>query len=157
MPIKTQFRFERLSVWQSSRRLTTEIYAVTKGLPKDELFGLTSQLRRAVVSITSNIAERPINAPRPSHENASMASGVLPSAFMSARASCSALLKSFSAIASRTKLTIVFGAGADGAVGVTVCAEAGRATIRDKTRAESARVIDAGYTIRPRASGNRDQ
>ena len=57
MPIKTQFRFERLSVWQSSRRLTTEIYAVTKGFPKDELFGLTSQLRRAVVSITSNIAE----------------------------------------------------------------------------------------------------
>lgn len=57
MPLNPQFRFERLSVWQSSRRLTGEIYAVTKTFPKEELFGLTGQLRRAAVSITANIAE----------------------------------------------------------------------------------------------------
>jgi four helix bundle protein len=57
IPIETQFRFERLSVWQSSRRLTGEIYAVTKAFPRDELFGLTGQLRRAAVSIAANIAE----------------------------------------------------------------------------------------------------
>ena len=57
MPSPSQFRFEKLNVWQSSRRLAGEIYAVTKGFPKEELFGLTSQLRRAAVSVSANIAE----------------------------------------------------------------------------------------------------
>jgi four helix bundle protein len=57
MPGKSQFRFEKLTVWQSSRRLAGEIYAVTKCFPKDELFGLTGQLRRAAVSVSANIAE----------------------------------------------------------------------------------------------------
>jgi four helix bundle protein len=57
MPEKIQFRFEKLTVWQSSRRLCGEIYSVTKNFPKEELFGLTNQLRRAVVSISANIAE----------------------------------------------------------------------------------------------------
>ena len=57
MPIKSPFRFEKLTVWQSSRRLAGEIYTVTKSFPKDELFGLTGQLRRAAVSVSANIAE----------------------------------------------------------------------------------------------------
>jgi len=56
MPEKIQFRFEKLTVWQSARRLCGEIYAVTRGFPKEELFGLTSQLQRAAVSIVANIA-----------------------------------------------------------------------------------------------------
>ncbi|MDR3625680.1 MAG: four helix bundle protein [Ignavibacteriaceae bacterium] len=46
-----------MDVWQRSMDLVSEIYKVTKNYPKEELFGLTNQLRRAVVSITSNIAE----------------------------------------------------------------------------------------------------
>ncbi|HEY6446639.1 MAG TPA: four helix bundle protein [Acidobacteriaceae bacterium] len=49
--------FRDLQVWQRSMKLAIEIYAVTKAFPKEELFGLTSQLRRAAVSIPSNIAE----------------------------------------------------------------------------------------------------
>ncbi|GAB5559495.1 MAG: four helix bundle protein [Synoicihabitans sp.] len=52
-----QFRFQKLSVWQNARALSGEIYAVTKTFPRDEQFGLTSQLRRAAVSISTNIAE----------------------------------------------------------------------------------------------------
>lgn len=50
-------RFRELLVWQQSMSLAREVYAVTKGFPRDETFGLTSQLRRAAVSIPSNIAE----------------------------------------------------------------------------------------------------
>jgi four helix bundle protein len=46
-----------LIVWKKAMSLVTEIYRMTRELPKDELFGLTSQLRRAAVSIPSNIAE----------------------------------------------------------------------------------------------------
>jgi four helix bundle protein len=52
-----KYAFEKLEVWQKSRVLVKEIYSVTKLYPKDEKFGLTSQLRRASVSISSNIAE----------------------------------------------------------------------------------------------------
>jgi len=44
-------------VWQQSMDLVTEVYSTTKAWPKDELFGLTSQVRRAAVSIPANIAE----------------------------------------------------------------------------------------------------
>jgi len=46
-----------LVVWQKAMTLVTEIYRATRGFPKDELFGLTSQLRRAAVSVPSNLAE----------------------------------------------------------------------------------------------------
>jgi len=49
--------FKELKVWQKAIELVTETYLVTKAFPKDELFGLVSQIRRCVVSIPSNIAE----------------------------------------------------------------------------------------------------
>ncbi len=49
--------FRDLIVWQKSRDLAVKIYQVTENFPKSELYGLTSQMRRAVISISSNIAE----------------------------------------------------------------------------------------------------
>lgn len=49
--------FKELVVWQKSHAFTLSIYEMTKKLPKDEQFGLTSQMRRAAVSIPSNIVE----------------------------------------------------------------------------------------------------
>lgn len=49
--------FEDLIVWQESQILAVQIYKITKLFPKDELFGLTSQVRRAVSSVSANIAE----------------------------------------------------------------------------------------------------
>ncbi len=49
--------FKELTVWQRSIELTTEIYRLTQAFPREEIFGLTSQLRRAAVSVASNIAE----------------------------------------------------------------------------------------------------
>jgi four helix bundle protein len=50
-------QFRDLLVWQRSMRLAEEIYAATSNFPKEEIFGLASQLRRAAVSVPSNIAE----------------------------------------------------------------------------------------------------
>lgn len=49
--------FTDLIAWQHAHSLVLEIYRLTKMFPKDEQFGLINQIRRAVVSITSNIAE----------------------------------------------------------------------------------------------------
>jgi four helix bundle protein len=49
--------YKDLVVWQKSMDLVTAIYSATAGFPKEEQFGLTSQVRRAAVSIPSNIAE----------------------------------------------------------------------------------------------------
>lgn len=49
--------FEELIIWQKARKFTNNIYRVTKKFPKEELYGLTSQMRRAAVSVMSNIAE----------------------------------------------------------------------------------------------------
>ena len=49
--------FKELLVWQKSIDFVTEIYRITGFFPKDELYGLISQIRRASVSIASNIAE----------------------------------------------------------------------------------------------------
>ena len=46
-----------LEVWQLARKLVSEVYASSLLFPKEELFGLTNQLRRAAVSVPSNIAE----------------------------------------------------------------------------------------------------
>lgn len=51
------FRFERLTGWQKAIDYADAIYDATSSFPSDERFGLTSQLRRAAVSISSNIAE----------------------------------------------------------------------------------------------------
>jgi len=55
--VTTVKSFEDLTIWQESRKFTNKIYVLTKKFPKEELYGLTSQIRRAAVSITSNIAE----------------------------------------------------------------------------------------------------
>ena len=49
--------YKALNVWQKSYTLCLPIYKITKGFPKDEIYGLTSQIRRSAVSIPSNIAE----------------------------------------------------------------------------------------------------
>lgn len=49
--------FTDLNTWKEGHELVLEIYKITKNFPKEELFCLTSQIRRATVSITSNIAE----------------------------------------------------------------------------------------------------
>jgi four helix bundle protein len=49
--------FEELTIWQEARELTSKIYILSKRFPKEESYGLTSQIRRASVSIMSNIAE----------------------------------------------------------------------------------------------------
>ena len=51
------FSFEKLIAWQKGRELAVLIYKTTKQFPKDELFGLTSQMRRCSISIASNLAE----------------------------------------------------------------------------------------------------
>ncbi len=49
--------FRDLLVWQRSIQLTVAVYRLTQGFPREEIYGLTSQVRRAAVSIPSNIAE----------------------------------------------------------------------------------------------------
>jgi len=49
--------YKELRVWQKADELAVEIYRLTKAFPKDEIYGLTSQLRRAALSIPTNIVE----------------------------------------------------------------------------------------------------
>jgi four helix bundle protein len=49
--------FHELKVWQKAIEMTTCIYKLTQRFPKEEIYGLTSQMRRASVSVASNIAE----------------------------------------------------------------------------------------------------
>lgn len=49
--------YKELNVWQKAYQLCLEVYTITRNFPKEEMYGLTSQLRRAAVSVPSNIAE----------------------------------------------------------------------------------------------------
>ena len=49
--------FEQLRVWQSSQNLAVSVYAISRHFPDNERYGLTSQLKRAVTSVSANIAE----------------------------------------------------------------------------------------------------
>jgi len=51
------YYFEKLDVWQLSKNLSVEIYKLTESYPKNEIFSLVNQIRRATVSVASNIAE----------------------------------------------------------------------------------------------------
>lgn len=51
------FGFERLEVWERAILFADTVYSATRGFPADERFGLSNQMRRAAVSISSNIAE----------------------------------------------------------------------------------------------------
>ena len=50
-------KFEDLVVWQKAHQLVIKIYKLTKNYPKNEMFGLTSQLRRSAISVPANLAE----------------------------------------------------------------------------------------------------
>ncbi len=49
--------FTDLNTWKEAHRLVLAVYKITQNFPREELFGLTSQIRRAAISITSNVAE----------------------------------------------------------------------------------------------------
>jgi len=55
--MEREYGFEKLSAWQNSRSLVKQIYCLTKELPSEERYCLGSQMQRAVVSVSSNIAE----------------------------------------------------------------------------------------------------
>ena len=50
-------KFEDLIMWQKAHQLALRVYKVTKNFPREEVFGLTSQMRKAAVSVPANIAE----------------------------------------------------------------------------------------------------
>lgn len=51
------YSFEKLEVWQIAREIKKDIYRLSKVFPKEEIFALTNQLRRAIGSVTANLAE----------------------------------------------------------------------------------------------------
>ena len=59
------FNFEKLDVWHKAIDFADLIYATTRAFPADERFGLTSQIRRAAVSISSNLAEGTSRSSKP--------------------------------------------------------------------------------------------
>jgi four helix bundle protein len=59
------FNFEKLDVWQEAINFADSVYALTRTFPEAERFGLTNQMRRAAVSISSNLAEGSSRSSRP--------------------------------------------------------------------------------------------
>jgi four helix bundle protein len=55
--VRRTFRFEKIEAWQLARAFNKAVYRAARGFPKEEMFALTSQMRRASVSVSSNIAE----------------------------------------------------------------------------------------------------
>src|SRR2546421_757594 len=55
--MKMRFRFEKLKVWREARAINRLVYRLTKKFPRQELFAMISQIRRASLSVSSNIAE----------------------------------------------------------------------------------------------------
>jgi four helix bundle protein len=51
------FSFEKLESWQCARKLSVEVYTITKNFPREEQYGLVQQIRRASISVCSNLAE----------------------------------------------------------------------------------------------------
>ena len=49
--------YRKLITWQKAKKLVLKIYHILKGFPREELYGLTSQMKRSAISVTSNIAE----------------------------------------------------------------------------------------------------
>ena len=69
MENKTIHSYKELVVWQKSIKLVKEVYLLTENFPKSEMFGLSSQMRRAAVSIPSNIAEGRCRGTRKDYTN----------------------------------------------------------------------------------------
>ena len=55
--MKYVYSFEKMSTWQMSRQVAKQVYLKTKPFPKEEMFGITSQVRRAAISVCCNLAE----------------------------------------------------------------------------------------------------
>ena len=70
-------QFSDLVAWQKAMDLVEEVYKITKGFPKEEVYGLSSQVRRAAVSVPSNIAEGQSRSSREFVHYLSMAHGSL--------------------------------------------------------------------------------
>jgi four helix bundle protein len=64
-PINDMFNFEKLEVWQEAINFADTVYTLTRAFPDEERFGLTNQMRRAAVSISSNLAEGSSRSSRP--------------------------------------------------------------------------------------------
>ena len=62
---KIMFNFEKLEVWRKAIEFADLVYTSTRSFPSDERFGLTNQMRRAAVSVSSNIAEGSSRISRP--------------------------------------------------------------------------------------------
>jgi four helix bundle protein len=54
---KNAYQYKKLKVWQKAMKLVVQVYKATRNFPKNEQYGLVSQMRRSVISIPSNIAE----------------------------------------------------------------------------------------------------
>jgi four helix bundle protein len=57
VPHQASVTFRDSQIWQAARELRRDVYEISKGFPKNETFGLGSQIKRAAISITANIAE----------------------------------------------------------------------------------------------------
>jgi four helix bundle protein len=67
VPHRSGPRYERLDAWQAAHRLVLEVYRVTRSMPREERYGLTSQIRRAAISVASNLVEGSMRSGRPEY------------------------------------------------------------------------------------------